>query len=261
MRTHTDRDVRILVARSSVGEHHVPVDLANAHLEMANLPHVDLRGANLAGANLRGAMLWGARLDGACLDGADLTCANLTWSSLRGCSLKGTLLVEADLDEAVMGGGSWDPVTAGADMVTITLSAEAWSELVQTHDPGASRESPKEAASKEEARQARDAAILRSHRESAPPSLRARGAAGFSQKHQELELARARVLSDGDLEELLRWSAATGKPLNLRGCNLSGASLRSAMLRGACLGFTNATGADTLSADLLGADLQDAHGW
>lgn len=95
MRTHSDRDIRMLFARSSVGEHHVPPELAGANLEMANLPHVDLRGANLAGANLRGAMLWGAKLDGACLDGTDLTCANLTWCTFFDCSMKGTLLIDA----------------------------------------------------------------------------------------------------------------------------------------------------------------------
>ena len=73
--------------------------------------------------------------------------------------------------------------------------------------------------------------------------------------------AQTRVLSDPDLQDLLRWSASTGKPLNLRGCNLSGAKLRNASLRGACLAFTNATGADIHGVDLAGADLEGSYGW
>lgn len=243
MRTHTDRDIRMLVARSSVGAHHVPLNLAGAQLEMANLPHVDLRGANLARANLRGAMLWGARLDGACLDGADLTCANLIWGCLRACSVNGTLLVEAALDETVVCCLS-EAITAGADLITVTFTAEALRQMVQ-RDAGTLGEIAEEVAGRSEALRARDSAILRSHAQSAPPTLRARGAAGASRRYEELQLARARVLSDGDLEELFCWSAVTGKPLNLRGCNLSGASLRTASLRVAGLEWTDATGADT----------------
>jgi uncharacterized protein YjbI with pentapeptide repeats len=91
--------------------------------------------------------------------------------------------------------------------------------------------------------------------------LRARGAAGFSQKADELERARTRVLSDADLHDLLGWSKTTGSPLNLRGCNLSGANLRNASLRGACLAFTDVTGADARGVDLTGANLQDSCGW
>jgi uncharacterized protein YjbI with pentapeptide repeats len=105
--------------------------------------------------------------------------------------------------------------------------------------------------------------------------LRKRGAAGFSlsgndpgftgdwiaYKAMRLEQARMRVLSDEDLQDLLRWSASTGKPLNLRGCNLSGAKLRKASLRGACLAYTDATGADIEGVDLSGADLEGSHGW
>ena len=60
MGTYTDRDLRMLVARSSVPSdlgQHVPLNLAGADLEMATLPRVDFRGADLKGANLRGAML------------------------------------------------------------------------------------------------------------------------------------------------------------------------------------------------------------
>ena len=52
MSTYTDRDLRMLVARSSVFSdvgHRVPLNLAGANLEMATLPYVDLRGANLKG--------------------------------------------------------------------------------------------------------------------------------------------------------------------------------------------------------------------
>jgi len=268
MRTHTDRDIRMLVARSSVPSdcgYHVPLNLAGADLEMADLPHVDLRRANLKGANLRGAMLWGALLDDACLDDADLTCTNLTWSHLCGCSKKGTLLVEADLDEAQVDGLS-DAVTAGADMFTISFTVKRV-EADKRMD-----ESQPDAL--EEMKRAGEA-ILRAHIQSAPLSLRKRGAAGFGLcssdpgftddwiafKHSKLDQAQTRVLSDADLQELLRWSASTGKPLNLRGCNLSGAKLRNASLRGACLAFTNAIGADIDGVDLAGADLDDSFGW
>jgi len=268
MRTHTDRDLRILVARSSVSSplgHRVPLDLAGADLEMATIPHIDFAGANLTGANLRGAMLWGAILDDACLDDADLTCADLTWSDLCGCSMKGTLLVEADLDEALFDSGvPWDTVTAGAYMTTINFSAKAHKRMVESQPD----------APEEMVRKNRDDAVLRAHQQSASLSLRKRGAAGFrlcsdpeftgdpyAYKARLLEQARSRVLNDADLHELLRWSASTGKPLNLRGCNLSGADLRNASLRGACLAFTNATGADIQGVDLTGADLENSRGW
>jgi uncharacterized protein YjbI with pentapeptide repeats len=263
----------MLVARSSVSStlgHRAPLDLAGADLEMATLPYVDLRGANLKGANLRGAMLWGAVLDDACLDNADLTCADLTWSDLCGCSMKGTLLVESDLDEALVDEALADAVTAGAAMITINFTEESLQRLM--------RMLPEEMLEMErpaEEEKARYDAILRTHRQNAPLSLRKRGAAGFrfwrrdlgstwdgyAYKPRKLDQAQTRVLSDDDLQELLRWSAATGKPLNLRGCNLSGAKLRSASLRGACLAYTNATGADIHGVDLAGADLERSYGW
>jgi uncharacterized protein YjbI with pentapeptide repeats len=276
MRTHSDRDLRMLVARSSHLGHHVPLNLAGADLEMANLPHVDLRGANLMGANLRGAMLWGARLDNARLDGADLSCANLTWSDLPQCSMKGTLLVEADLSEALVDNALSDAVTEGADMMTINFTVQALGRMQELSAELRSRgEGPEELVRKKEAKCAHDEAIWRAYLQSAPPSLRKRGAAGFKiyrselgctgdryeYKREQLERAQGRVLSDVDLQELLRWSASTGKPLNLRGCNLSGANLRNASLRGACLAFTVATGADIHGVDLVGADLRDSCGW
>jgi hypothetical protein len=53
MRTHSDRDLRLLVARSSFGAHHAPLDLANTNLELANLFAVDLRGARHSRGALR----------------------------------------------------------------------------------------------------------------------------------------------------------------------------------------------------------------
>jgi len=122
---------------------------------------------------------------------------------------------------------------------------------------------------------ARKAAVWRTPGQSAPLSLRKRGAAGFelcrndpeftddgyAYKYRKLDHARTRVLTDADLEDLLRWSASTGKPLNLRGCNLAGAALRNASLRGACLAFTNAAGGDIDGVDLAGADLEGSYGW
>jgi uncharacterized protein YjbI with pentapeptide repeats len=250
MRTHTDRDLRMLLAR----RHGAPVDLSNACLEMANLSHADLRDASLAGANLRGVMLWGALLDGACLDGADLTCANLTWASLCRCSMNGALLVEADLEETFVDDCLSDAITVGADMVTVTFAVSA------TAPPLLARRARRTRRTEDD-EDARDAAIWTAHEETASPQLRARGAGGFSRKHEELERAQIRVLSDTDLQDLLRWSDSTGNPLNLRGCNLSEANLRNASLRGACLAFTDAIGADTRGVDLTGANLQDSCGW
>lgn len=265
MRTHSDRDVRMLAARSSVGEHHVPLDLAGADLEMANLPHVDLRGANLTGANLRGAMLWGAQLDGARLDGADLTCANLTWCSLRDCSMQEALMVEADLDEAMVGSELSQAITTGADMVTVTycLDARTRAFLGAPEETRSSQEAQGELARAEKAREAREArgqALLEELKKSAQPALRRRGKAGFGHKYEELEQASGRVLSDSDIQELLRFSRGERKPLNLRGCNLSGANLRNAALDGACLRFANLAGADVRGASFVGADMRDAYG-
>lgn len=255
MRTHSDRDIRMLVARSSVGEHHVPLDLAGANLEMANLPHVDLRGANLAGANLRGAMLWGAKLDGACLDGADLTCANLTWCTFLDCSMKGTLLIEADLDEATLDSACANAITVGAYMMTILYGlSEAGSKRLE------SERTLREKAAPREMSKAQEQAILDAHLKTAPPPLRQRGAPGSAGKIKRLRQAQARILLDADLEELLHFSAETGKPLNLRGCNLAGASLKNAVLDSAGLAFTNLTAADLDGASFKGADLKDSWG-
>ncbi len=272
MSTYTDRELRILAARCSVSSprgHRVPLDLAGADLEMATIPHLDLTGADLKGANLRGAMLWGALLDGACLDDADLTCADLTWSSTCGSSMKGTLLVEADLDEALVD-HLGDAVTAGAgNLMTTHICSGAFQRLGNAGSPhalenvlGRSRET--------------DDDVLRVHLRTASLTLRKRGAAGWRlgdpestmgaeaylvYKARKLAQARSRVLDDADLRDLLRWSASSGKPLNLRGCTLCGADLRNASLRGACLAFTDATGADLRGVDLTGADLEGAGGW
>jgi uncharacterized protein YjbI with pentapeptide repeats len=252
MRTHTDRDLRMLVARSR----RVPLQLAGAHLEMANLPYVDLSGANLAGANLRGAMLEGALLDGACLDGADLTCANLGWADLSKCSVNDTLLVEANLEEAAVGSNYETAVTVGADMVTITFSAEA----LRSFAARTPLNVPEEVARLNEAQRAREEqAIWDTHVQNAPQLLRARRC--WPSWPQEREQAYARVLSDSDIRDLLHWSASTGTPLNLRGCNLSGANLRNASLRGANLAHTDATAADTRGVDRVDANLQNSCGW
>jgi uncharacterized protein YjbI with pentapeptide repeats len=262
MRTHTDRDLRLSIARSSVGTHHVPLDLAHANLELANLFAVDLRGANLTGANLRGAMLWSARLDSACLDGADFTCANLTWAWLVGCSMRETSFIEADLDEAVV--GNPDDIgcafTTGADMVTLNYHSSDWLDRYRR------AESPSERARlmveakrvRGPVHEARARALLEEHLQRATQALRMRGAHGAAHKGEELERAKARVLTDDDLQDLLRWSATTGKPLNLRGCNLTGAKLRKANLDGACLAFADLTGADIHEASFEGADTKHA---
>jgi uncharacterized protein YjbI with pentapeptide repeats len=278
MTRHTDRSLRLLVARSSVGERHVPLDLAGQDLELVNLPFVDLRGANLAGANLRGAMLWGARLESACLDGADLTCADLTWSSLVGASLRGALLIEADLDEATVDASLREASTAGADLITITFAAGTLDVTLNVIKRGG--KNLIYAVDKIKAilegfrRKAAEKAAFERHRRTAPPGLRSRGAAGFrlrsereaaddwyAYKQERFRRANSRVLTDADLRELLSWSRTTAKPLNLRGCNLAGADLRGARLDGACLAYADMTGADICGASFAGADRSGSYGW
>ena len=256
MRTYTDRDLRMLVARSSVsshGEHRAPLNLAGADLEMANLPYVDLcranlkganlRGADLRGASLRGAKLCGAKLDKACLDAADLTGSDLTWSDLCGCSMKGTRLVDANLDEALVDWGALaDAVTTGAMMTTLTFTGKPTRQML---------------VGRSEADVVR--AMFGIQEEGAHRALQKQSDSGS--KLGPSQQPDPRVLSDDDLQDLLRWSASTGKPLNLRGCNLAGADLRNASFRGACLAFTNATAAAIDGADLTGADLEGACGW
>jgi uncharacterized protein YjbI with pentapeptide repeats len=88
------------------------LDLANARLRGAKLPHAnlrgadlrfsDLRGANLVAADLRGAKLNHARLgyadfSGANLEGADLSEGILTGAKLNGANLSHAILVYTDL--------------------------------------------------------------------------------------------------------------------------------------------------------------------
>jgi hypothetical protein len=175
-----------------------------------------------------------------------------------------TLLVEADLDEATVGGGLHDAVTAGAAMNTVLFSLSAFQRSAQDADGSSAT------------REAAEQAILNTHRQNAPKPLRMRGAAGFalnrsdlafvgdgcaSYKDERLSQAQGRVLSDNDLRDLLDWSAMTGNPLNLRGCNLSDANLSNAMLDGACLAFVNLTGADIRGASFVGADIENSYGW
>lgn len=249
MRTHTDREIRLLVARASVGEARTPLDLAGANLELANLPHVDLTGADLTGANLRGAMLWGATLDGACLNGADLSCAQLTWANLSGCSLQDTLFFDADLDEGSIPFDSGQAMWSGADLHSVLFGIPA-----QGLPEGWGQSSPEARAEREAAEAVRFEALKRE----ASPTLRQRGVSGRSKKYEELEKAKVRVLTDEDLRELLQFSRDTGKPLNLRGCNLAGVDLRGAELSRACLSCADLSGAVLAGAVLKGADLRKA---
>lgn len=250
MRTHTDRDIRMLVAKSSVGAHHVPLDLRGANLELANLPSIDLRGANLAGANLRGAVLWGAQLIGACLDGADFTCASMSDCIVQGCSLQGTLFIEADLTEGMVGFEFMDAIAPGANLSTILYSLSKNGERRLKNPP---------AGPLREVKAATEQALLAAHIKNASPALRQRGAVGRGKGIDESS-ALARVLSDADIQELLRWSAKAGKPLNLRGCNLSGANLCNASLNGACLVHADLTGADITNASFVDANLNRVRG-
>ncbi len=252
MRTHSDRDLRMLVAQSSVGPHHVPLDLRGANLELANLPYVDLHGANLAGANLRGALLYGADLSAACLDAADLTCANLTEANLGDCSLRNTLFIEANFDEAIVSLDLGDAITAGAQLLTVLFSAATW--MKQRAPGGGPPPPPAPELIPKEVKEAAAEALLAAHREHAPRSLRERSSALWRQPGS-FQRACARVLGDSDLQQLLRFSAEAKKPLNLRGCNLCGAQLRGADLHGACLAYADLSGADLTDASLVGADL------
>ena len=118
-------------------------DLIKADLRGADLIHADLRGANLIKADLRGANLSGATLSGATLsqaylNGAKLVRANLSGATLIQADLSYTKLVRAklvradlsraDLSEADLSKAKYDdntkwpdgfdPVAAGAILVT-----------------------------------------------------------------------------------------------------------------------------------------------
>ena len=97
------------------------VDLAEAHLQganlfranlaEANLTGANLEGANLAEANLTGANLEGANLEGANLEGANLTGAilfrvNLERAYLKGANLEGAYLEGANLERAHLEGAN-----------------------------------------------------------------------------------------------------------------------------------------------------------
>ena len=127
-------------------------DLRDADLTMADLSYADLRGAKLSGADLRGAKLSGADLtlanlrmskyststtwpsgfdykhSGAFgpesdLHGENLTYANLRGDDLSGANLEGAILTRASLyrvvyDDKTRWPDGFDPVAAGAILVT-----------------------------------------------------------------------------------------------------------------------------------------------
>ncbi len=88
--------------------------------------------------------------------------------------MKGTLLVEADLDEALVDDFLSDAVTAGSDMITISFTAQAHRRMAESQP-----DAPEEMVRTNEAKLARDDAVRRAQEQSAPRSMRKRGAAGF----------------------------------------------------------------------------------
>ena len=108
-------------------------DLIKADLRGADLIHADLRGANLSGATLSGATLSQAYLNGAKLvranlSGATLIQADLSYTKLVRAKLVRADLSRADLSEADLSKAKYDdntkwpdgfdPVAAGAILVT-----------------------------------------------------------------------------------------------------------------------------------------------
>ena len=221
MKRYTARKLRMLVAKSSVGQHHAPLALRGANLDELDLSHVDLHGADLRGASLRGAVLVGAdlrdarlgsaRFDGACLDRADLTRADLVCADLRGCSTTGTLMLEANLDEVVLPFPNGVDTTGGRNMVTVTFARM--------------RERPGWQVSREAVLSQEDLRALLRWSARKPRPLNLRGC----------------NLPEADLV----------------GANLAGACLCHADLTGAQLRGANLEGACLDHAILTGADLRD----
>jgi uncharacterized protein YjbI with pentapeptide repeats len=87
--------------------------LINARLKEAYFMEASLRGADLSGATLLGANLEGADLGGASLRGADLRKARLWKADLTGADLTGAVY-----SLATAWPSGFDPVAAGAKMVT-----------------------------------------------------------------------------------------------------------------------------------------------
>ncbi|MFH2039330.1 MAG: pentapeptide repeat-containing protein [Chloroflexota bacterium] len=103
-------------------------NLRGADLQNANLTSFNLFKANLANANLNGAILVSANLKAAILQGTKLINANLSQAFLNNANLIGADLSEADLTNAVLTNARYDdttiwpndfdPVAAGAILVT-----------------------------------------------------------------------------------------------------------------------------------------------
>lgn len=104
------------------------VALINARMIGADLSRARLIGANLSGADLSGAELVGANLSNANLSNTNLTSAGLNFAYLLGTDLRGANLSGAHLNDTVLTGAKYDqatvwpegfdPVAAGAIMVS-----------------------------------------------------------------------------------------------------------------------------------------------
>lgn len=97
--------------------------LLNANLDQAKLAHTRFYISYMKGASLRGADLTGASLISVVLESADLTGASLRNADLRGARLSDANLTKADLTGAVYNLATvwpvgFDPVAAGAKIVT-----------------------------------------------------------------------------------------------------------------------------------------------
>jgi hypothetical protein len=93
--------------------------LSGVHLESANLQGARLDGALLRGAHLQGSILYHARLQGANLRGARLEGANLRGAHLEGSVLRGAYVKGAIANDTTIWPTAFDPVAAGALLVTI----------------------------------------------------------------------------------------------------------------------------------------------
>jgi|GEM_PF-1623077 len=103
-------------------------NLRGADLQNANLTSFNLFKVNLANANLNGAILVSADLKAAILQGTKLINANLSQALLNNANLIGADLTDADLINAVLTNARYDattiwpngfdPVAAGAILVT-----------------------------------------------------------------------------------------------------------------------------------------------
>jgi uncharacterized protein YjbI with pentapeptide repeats len=114
-------------------------DLAEAHIQKANLSGANLGGANLFSANLGLANLSGDNLFRANLSGANLNHANLSGDNLSTADLSGAILFSANLSGAILAGANLSGDLSGANLSGAIISQAELDQACGTDvklDPG-----------------------------------------------------------------------------------------------------------------------------